>query len=85
LQPEFCNEAREALSPDPHLERALLHVHPLHKELDDARLLGGEQLAPDRGEVGEQDRDLALGDVIATLSLRSRPGPRNQFWRRRTS
>jgi hypothetical protein len=28
------------------LERILLHVHPLHEELDDSRLLGREQLVP---------------------------------------
>jgi hypothetical protein len=34
------------------------------------RLLGREQLVPDCGEVGEQDSDLALGDLVLTLSLR---------------
>ena len=68
-----------ALGPDPHLERILLHVDPLDEELDDPRLLGGEQLVPDRGEVGEQDRDLALGDLVLALPLRRRPGPRDQL------
>jgi hypothetical protein len=38
----------------PHLERVLLNVDPLDHELNDPCLLGGEQLAPDRGEVSEQ-------------------------------
>ena len=41
------------------------------QQLDDPRLLGGEQLVPDRGEVGEQDSDLALGDLVPALSLRN--------------
>jgi hypothetical protein len=49
----------------------LLHVDPLGEELNDARLLGREQLVPDRGEVREQDRDLAFGDLF-TRSLRCR-------------
>jgi hypothetical protein len=39
-----------------HLERVLLDVDTLDKKLDDPRLLGREQLVPDRGEVGEQNR-----------------------------
>jgi hypothetical protein len=70
LRPEFCNEARQPLSPDPHLQRVLLHVDPLDQEMHDPRLLGREQLGPDRGEVGEQDGDLALGDVLIALALR---------------
>jgi hypothetical protein len=50
----------------------LLHVDPLDEELDDARLLGGEQLAPDRGEVGEQDGDLAFGDRVFVSDSPSR-------------
>jgi hypothetical protein len=46
LLPQFAYQAREALGPDSHFDRVLLHVHPF------------EQLAPDRGEVGEQFRDL---------------------------
>jgi hypothetical protein len=52
----------------------LLHVDPLNEQLDDPRLFGGEQLVPDRGEVGEQDGDLAFGDAVVALSLRRRPG-----------
>ena len=55
LLPQLPDQAREALGPDPHLERVLLHVDPLDQQLDDPRLLGREQLVPDRGEVGEQD------------------------------
>jgi hypothetical protein len=43
-----------ALGPDPHLQLLLLDVDPLHQDLDGARPLGGEQLAPDRGEVENQ-------------------------------
>jgi hypothetical protein len=38
--------------------------------MHDPRLLGREQLGPDRGEVGEQDGDLALGEVLIALALR---------------
>jgi hypothetical protein len=79
LRPEVCNEAREALSPDPHLQRALLHVDPLDEQLHDPSLLGREQLVPDRGEVGEQDRDLALGDLVVALALRCRLGARHHL------
>jgi hypothetical protein len=78
--PQLPDEAREALGPDPHLQCVLLHVDPLNEQLDNARLLGGEQLAPDRGEVGEQDGDLALGDLAVAL-LGGGPGRRDQLWR----
>jgi hypothetical protein len=60
--PEFCNEARQSLGPEPHLECVLLHGDPLDEQLDDPCLLGWEQLGPDSGEVGEQDGDLAFGE-----------------------
>ena len=63
---EFCYEARETLGPDPHLECVLLHFDPLDEQLHDPSLLGGEQLVPDCSEVGEQHRDLALGDLCRT-------------------
>jgi hypothetical protein len=69
-----------APSPDPHLQRLLLDVDPLHQELDDPRLLGREQFVPDHGEVGEQNRNLALGDLVIS-SRRRRPGPRHDFRR----
>ena len=69
-----------ALGPDPHLQHLLPNVDLLHQELDDARLFGGEQLVPDRGEVGKQDGDLALGDLVLALPLR-RPGTRDEFRR----
>jgi len=68
------------LGPDANLKRVLLHVHPLDEELDDAHLLGGEQLVPDRGEVGEQARDLALGDLLLTFALPSVPPSAAQPW-----
>ena len=81
MLPQLADQARQPLGPDPHLQRVLLHVDPLDEQLDDARLLGGEQLAPDRGEVGEQNRDLALGDLVLALSLRRRPRSRDQLRR----
>jgi hypothetical protein len=39
--PQLADEAREALGPDPHFVRVLLHVDPLDEELEDPRLLGG--------------------------------------------
>jgi hypothetical protein len=66
---QFGNEARQSLGPDPHPERVLLHVDPLDQELDDPGLLGREQLVPDRRKIGEQDRDLALGDLVLALAL----------------
>jgi hypothetical protein len=86
LRPEFCNEAREALSPDPHLQHVLPHVGTLDEQLDDPRLLGREQLGPDRGELRQQDRDsrsvissspsrCAAAQVRATSS-----GAASSFW-----
>jgi hypothetical protein len=75
VRPEFCNEARHSIGPDPHLESSRLDIDPLDEQLDDPRLLGGEELVPDRGEVGEQDCDLALGDLVLALALCRRPGP----------
>jgi hypothetical protein len=49
---QLADQAREFLGPDPHLDGFLLHVDPLDEEPDDARLLGREQLVPDRGEGG---------------------------------
>jgi hypothetical protein len=40
--PEFGNEARESLGPDPYLERVFVHIDPLNQELDDPRLLSRE-------------------------------------------
>jgi hypothetical protein len=47
--PEFRDEARRPLGPDPHLERVLLHIDPLDEELDDPRLLGGRSLSGHSG------------------------------------
>jgi hypothetical protein len=58
----------------------LLDVDPLDEELHDPRLLDWEQLVPDGGEVGEQDGDLALGDLAVAL-LGGGPGRRDQLWR----
>ena len=41
---------------DVEFERILVHIGPLNEELDHSRLLGREQLVPDRGEVGQQGR-----------------------------
>jgi hypothetical protein len=46
-----------------------MHVNPLDEELDDPRLLGGEQLGPDRGEVGEQYGDLELNPLLRNREL----------------
>jgi hypothetical protein len=70
LLPQLTDQGREALGPDPHLECVLLHVDPPNEQRDDPRLLGRKQLVPDRGEVGEQEGDLALGDVLIALALR---------------
>lgn len=56
MLPQLPDNAGEPLGPDAHLERVLLNIDPLDEELDDPRLLGREQLVPDRGEVGEQTR-----------------------------
>ena len=76
--PKLSDQACQALRPDPHLERVLMHLDPLDEELNDPRLFGGEQLAPDRGEVGEQKCDVALADLGAPL-LGLCPGARNQL------
>jgi hypothetical protein len=50
-----------------------------NEEQGDPRLLGGEQLVPGGGEVGEQHRNLAFGDLILVLALGRCPGPSNQL------
>jgi hypothetical protein len=65
-----------------------MHVDALDEQLHDARLLGREQLVPDRGEVGQQDDDLALClcDVIvappfAAAQVRATSsGAASNFW-----
>ena len=42
----LTDQAHKPLSPDPHLQRVLLHVHPLDEQLDNARLLGRETARP---------------------------------------
>jgi hypothetical protein len=56
-----------------------VHVDPLDEKLDDPRVLGREQLVPDGGELSEENRNLALGDLVFAISLRRRPGPGNQL------
>jgi hypothetical protein len=84
--PQFTDQARQSLGPDPHLERLLLNIHPLDEQLDDARLLGREQLVPDRGEVSVSSTvtsrsaiswssRLAIAQVRATSS-----GAASSFW-----
>jgi hypothetical protein len=61
MLPQLTDQARKTLGPDPHLDRVLLDIHPLDEELDDARLLGGEQLVPDdRRAVQSGSRTLDL-------------------------
>jgi hypothetical protein len=42
MLPQLADQARQTLDPDPHLERILLHIHPLDEQLNDPCLLGGE-------------------------------------------
>jgi hypothetical protein len=65
---QFTNQVRQPLGPDPHLQRILLDLDPLHQELDDACLLGGEQLAPNRGEVGASPSPGA-GDQAGVIAM----------------
>jgi hypothetical protein len=65
--------------PDPHLESILLHVDALDQELHDPRLLGGQQLVPDGGEIGEQACDLTLGDLVLVIPLEGSPRPGDQL------
>jgi hypothetical protein len=48
-----------------------MHVEPLDEQLYDARLLGREQLAPDRGKVGEQVRDFTRAPSSLALWYRA--------------
>jgi hypothetical protein len=59
-------------------ERPTREPSSAREELDDTRLVGREQLAPDRGEVGEQNRDFALGDLVG-LALCGRPASRDHL------
>jgi hypothetical protein len=54
LLPQLADQTRQPLGPDPHLQSVLSDVDALDEELDNPRLFGGEQLIPERGEVGEQ-------------------------------
>ena len=59
MRTQLREQAGQPFGPEPNLEPVPEHVHPLDQEPDDPRLLGGEQLIPDRAEVGEQARNLA--------------------------
>jgi hypothetical protein len=62
------DKAHQAVGPDPNLKRILLHVDPLDEELDDPRLLGGEQLVPNPPRLDEERG----GTPPATRQLRRR-------------
>jgi hypothetical protein len=66
--PQVLDQARQPFRPEPDAEAVLGDVHPLHQELDKARLLGREQLVPERIEVMECRPDLALADRAVLLA-----------------
>ena len=47
---------------------------PLDEQLNDARLLGREELVPQRVELQERVPNLRLGDAVV-LRVRAAPGP----------
>jgi hypothetical protein len=78
---ELLNQARRE-----QLREIVSEVIAEQRALEEARQRAREQaereelvLVPDRGEVGEQHRDFALGDLVLALPLYRRPGPGNQF------
>ena len=48
------------------------HIDPLDQQLDDARLLGREQLVPQRIEADQRLADLRLGDAAVLLRCAAR-------------
>ena len=57
-------QARQALDPDPHLDRVRLHVHPLDVELNYPRLLGGDRSLPGKpGGISGPERKGCLRPV----------------------
>jgi hypothetical protein len=47
---QIGNQIRQPLCPQPNVSAVRADIHPLHEQLHDARLLGGEQLIPHRIE-----------------------------------
>ena len=60
----FAREAAEAIDAQPDVQPIRADVHPLDQQLHDARLLGGEQLVPERIEPLQRLAHLGLGDVV---------------------
>ena len=56
-------------------------IDPLDQQPDDARLLGREQLIPQRRELGDRLDDVALGNGLVALPLRRRPCPGDDLGR----
>jgi hypothetical protein len=51
---DFPHQPRERVRPEADLDALRPHVDPLDQQLDDPRLLGGEQLLPQRFELQQR-------------------------------
>ena len=75
---DFCGQAAEAVDPDVDVQAVGGDVDPVDQQRDDARLLGGEELVPERIERLESVTDIGLDDV-AVVRARRLPGAGHDF------
>jgi hypothetical protein len=68
MLPQLTDQARQSLSPDPHLQCVLLDVDPLNEQLDNARLLGDYRDPP----AGEAQRCSEGTRAMLTSSIKAR-------------
>jgi hypothetical protein len=79
--PEILEEAGEPVRAQADLDAVLPNVHSLDDELDDARLLGREELLPERIEADQSLPDLAFRNTAVMLTS-SPPGADDDLGRR---
>jgi hypothetical protein len=75
LPPSCCppipDQPGEPIRPEPELDAVHPHIDPLDQQLDDPRLLGGEQLVRQRIELGKRRPDFVLGKVVLLAPRRA--------------
>jgi hypothetical protein len=82
IDAELAHQPGEPVGAQPDVEPVLGDLDPLDQQLDDARLLGREDLVPERVELKERVLDLRLGDGVV-LAARGPPGAdQTSGWRK---
>jgi len=76
---EIFRQARKSIDPKPDLNSAFLYVDALDQQLNDTRLLGREELVPQRVQLSERVTHLSLRDRVV-LAPRRPPSANDDFW-----